>query len=203
MKSLWRLFLRAKGWNTAIDFPYHHLPKYIVIVAPHTSNWDFFIGLAYRNILDMNYVGFLGKHQLFKPPFGWIFRKLGGIPVDRTSSHNLVDTVAAMFSKRERFAIAIAPEGTRKKVDKLKTGFYFIAAKAAVPIIMVGLDYSRKTVLFSHPMYPSDQGKDFEEIFSFYRTIRGKHPELGLMDIQIQNAKMHTAENSEQARRNR
>ncbi|HEY0740201.1 MAG TPA: 1-acyl-sn-glycerol-3-phosphate acyltransferase [Chryseosolibacter sp.] len=197
MKSLWKFFLRSKGWRTSIVFPYHHLNKYIVIVGPHTTNWDFIIGLAYRNILDMNYVGFLAKHQLFKPPFGWIFRKLGGIPVDRTSSHNLVDAVAELFDKRERFAIAIAPEGTRKKVEKLKTGFYFIAAKASVPIVMVGLDYKLKSVLFSEPLYPSNQVKDFETIYSFYSSIYGKYPELGLMDLKRQNAEIHTAESTE------
>lgn len=197
MKSLWRAFLRLKGWETALTFPFHHLRKYIVIVGPHTSNWDFIIGLAYRNMLDMNYVGFLGKSQLFKPPFGWIFRKLGGIPVDTTSSHNLVDAVADLFNKHERFAIAIAPEGTRKKVEKLRTGFYFIAAKAKVPIIMVGLDYKQKTVVFSQPLYPSDQVRDFEAIYDFYRVVPGKYPELGLMDLKMQNAEIHTAENTE------
>lgn len=194
---MWRAFLRSMNWNIALSFPFHSLKKYIVIVGPHTSNWDFIIGLAYRNILDMNYVGFLGKSQLFKPPFGWIFRSLGGIPVDRTSSHNLVDTVADMFAKRERFAIAIAPEGTRKKVDRLKTGFYFIAAKAKIPIIMVGLDYKHRTVRFSEPLYTSNQTEDFAKIYDFYRTIEGKIPELGLMDVKIQNSEIHTAESSE------
>lgn len=196
MKLLWKAFLRSKGWNTTQRFPYHHLKKYIVIVGPHTSNWDFVIGLAYRNILDMNYVRFLGKAELFKPPMGWIFRKLGGIPVDRTASHNLVDAVADLFNKHDSFAIAIAPEGTRKKVDKLKTGFYFIAAKAVVPVIMVGLDYKHKTVRFSEPLYPSNQVEDFEKIHGFYRTIEGKVPELGLMDIGKKNAEIHTAENT-------
>jgi 1-acyl-sn-glycerol-3-phosphate acyltransferase len=162
MKLLWRLFLRSKGWNTPESFPYHHLKKYIIIVGPHTSNWDFVIGVAYRNILDMNYVRFLGKAELFKPPFGWIFQALGGIPVDRKANHNLVDVVASLFVERESFAIAIAPEGTRKKVEKLKTGFYYIAAKASVPIIMVGLDYKHKTLRFSEPLYPSSQAQDFE-----------------------------------------
>lgn len=197
MKSLWKFFLRSKGWRTSMVFPYHHLGKYIVIVGPHTSNWDFIIGLAYRNILDMNYVGFLAKHQLFKPPLGWIFRKLGGIPVDRTSSHNLVDAVADLFAAHERFAIAIAPEGTRKKVHKLKTGFYFIAAKAQVPIVMVGLDYRQKTVLFSEPLYPSDQGDDFEKIYGFYSTVEGKYPEQGLKYIKMQNTEIHTTESTE------
>jgi 1-acyl-sn-glycerol-3-phosphate acyltransferase len=197
MKSLWRAFLRSKGWNTALSFPYHHLKQYIVIVGPHTSNWDFIIGLAYRNMLDMSYVRFLGKSQLFKPPFGWIFRSLGGIPVDRTSNHNLVDAVADLFNKRERFAIAIAPEGTRKKVERLKTGFYFIAAKVRVPIVMVGLDYKNKTCRFSEPLYPSDHTKDFEQIYSFYRPIEGRIPELGLMDVKMQNAEIRTVESVE------
>lgn len=197
MKFLWKAFLQLKGWNTTQRFPYHSLKKYIVIVGPHTSNWDFVIGLAYRNMLEMNYVRFLGKSQLFKPPFGWVFRTLGGIPVDRTTSHNLVDSVADLFGKHQRFAIAIAPEGTRKKVEKLKTGFYFIAAKAKVPIIMVGLDYLKKTVVFSEPLYPSEQVEDFDLIHSFYRTIHGKYPERGLMDLKMQNAEIHTAKHAE------
>jgi 1-acyl-sn-glycerol-3-phosphate acyltransferase len=164
-----------------MSFPYHSLKKYIVIVGPHTSSWDFVIGVAYRSILDMTYVRYLGKAELFKPPFGWIFKALGGIPVDRKSRHNLVDTVAELFTRHETFAIAIAPEGTRKKVDSLKTGFYFIAAKAKVPIVMVGLDYKHKTMRFSEPLYPSNQTVDFEEIYSFYRTVEGKIPELGLL----------------------
>jgi 1-acyl-sn-glycerol-3-phosphate acyltransferase len=197
MNVLWKAFLRSKGWNTSQCFPYHHLKKYIIIVGPHTSNWDFVIGLAYRNSLDMNYVRFLGKSQLFKAPFGWLLRSIGGIPVDRSANHNLVDAVADLFATCESFAIAIAPEGTRKKVEKLKTGFYFIAAKAKVPIIMVGLDYKYKTVRFSEPLYPSDQAEDFETIYGFYRAIEGKNPALGLSDIGLKNAEIQTAEHTE------
>jgi hypothetical protein len=103
--------------------------------------------------------------------------------------------VAELFKKYHDFAIAIAPEGTRKKVEKLKTGFYFIAAKAGVPIIMVGLDYKNKTCRFSEPLYPSEQIKDFETIHGFYRTIEGKIPELGLMGVR--KAEIHTAESTE------
>jgi 1-acyl-sn-glycerol-3-phosphate acyltransferase len=195
MKVLWSAFLRLKGWNTTQRFPYHHLQKYIIIVGPHTSNWDFIIGLAYRNSLGMQYVRFLGKSQLFKPPVGWIFRKLGGIPVDRSERHNMVDAVADLFRQHDRFAIAIAPEGTRKKVQKLRTGFYFIATKAKVPIIMVGLDYKYKTVRFSEPLFPSHQAEDFETIYGFYRTIEGKIPELGLMDLV--NSEIQTKERAE------
>lgn len=182
MQSLWRSFLKAKGWNTELVFPYHHIPKYIIIVAPHTSNWDFVIGLAYRNMLSMNRVRFLGKKELFKFPYGWIFRSLGGIPVDRSKHANLVDQVVDLFNRHEKFCIALAPEGTRKKVEKLKTGFYFIADKARVPIIMVGFDYVLKTVKFSAPFNTSGNvDSDFETIYSFYRGICGRHPENGLM----------------------
>ncbi len=182
MEFFWRWFLKAKGWNTGLVFPYHYLDKFIMIVAPHTSNWDFIIGLAYRNILGLNNVGFLGKRELFRAPFGWIFHALGGIPVDRQSTHNLVDQVALMFNTRESFKIAIAPEGTRKKVDKLKTGFYFIAAKAHVPVIMVAFDYAHRTVKFREPFYPSgDFEREAEIIYSFYRNVQGRIPANGLM----------------------
>lgn len=182
MKLLWKFFLWSKGWDTSLRFPYHDLKKYIFIVAPHTSNWDFMIGLAYRNYLGLNYVNYLGKKELFNPPFGFVFRWLGGIPVDRSSSHNLVDDAVKLFNSRKSFSIALAPEGTRKKVDKLKTGFYYISLKAQVPIIMVGFDYKNRTLPFGKPFIPSgDFEKDMEVIYSFYRHIEGKNPEHGLM----------------------
>jgi 1-acyl-sn-glycerol-3-phosphate acyltransferase len=181
MKFLWKLFLASKGWETSIKFPYWHLKKSIFIVAPHTSGWDFIIGVAYRNYLGLNHVKYLGKKELFKRPFGFIFRGLGGIPVDRSSSHNLVEDVVQMFKEHDRLTIALAPEGTRQKVDKLKTGFYYIAVKADVPIIMVGLDYKNKTMPFGVMNTTGDFEKDMEVIYSFYRPIEGKNPELGLM----------------------
>ena len=182
MQFLWKLYLKFNGWNTSISFPYHHIKKYIIIVGPHTSNWDFVIGLAYRNLVGLNKVKFLGKKELFRPPFGFLFRSLGGIPVDRQASHNLVEYAVKLFKENQEFAIALAPEGTRKKVDKLRTGFYFIAYQAGIPIIMVGLDYKHKILLFSEPFMPSgDQEKDMTHIYKFYSTIHGKHPEQGLM----------------------
>ena len=112
--------------------------KYIIAVAPHTSNWDFPVGLAARSVLRIQSAQFLGKSQLFVPPFGWIFRMLGGHPVDRSSSHDMVEQVVKIFAKHENFILAMAPEGTRKKVTKLRTGFYFIAKGAQVPIVPVG-----------------------------------------------------------------
>jgi 1-acyl-sn-glycerol-3-phosphate acyltransferase len=180
MRLLWRLYLKLLGWNVSLSNPYPHLKKFVIIVGPHTSNWDFVVLLAYRSILRLK-SGFLGKKELFKPPFGFIFHGLGGIPVDRKQSHNLVDDVAKIIEQRETFIIALSPEGTRKKVEKLRTGFYFIASKARIPIVMVGLDYKNKTIHFSEPLMPSDQVRDFNTIFDFYRTIEGKYPEQGLM----------------------
>jgi 1-acyl-sn-glycerol-3-phosphate acyltransferase len=184
MTSIWKFFLSIIGWKTDLVFPYHHLKKYIVLVGPHTSNWDFIIGVAYRHILGMDTARFLGKKELFRPPFGFIFHWLGGTPVDRSGSHNVVDEVAELFAKHERFALALSPEGTRKRVERLRTGFYFIARKANVPIILVGLDYQRKQCIFSEPLYTTpSQEDDFARVLSFYRTIKGKVPENGMMHL--------------------
>ncbi len=181
MRWFWKIFLQILGWRTDVVFTHHHIKKYIVLVAPHTSSWDFFIGLAYRSVLQMTHTHYLGKKELFRPPFGFIFRWLGGTPVDRSNHHNLVDEVVKIFNQHEIFSLAIAPEGTRKRVEKLKTGFYFIARKANVPIIMVGLDFKNKTVVISDALYTtSDQEHDFKLIHNFYRPIEGKYPENSL-----------------------
>jgi 1-acyl-sn-glycerol-3-phosphate acyltransferase len=185
-KLFWRSYLKIIGWETQVVFPYDHLKKYVLIVGPHTSNWDFIIGLAYRSLLNLGHVNFLGKQELFVPPFGFLFRSIGGIPVDRRSSHHLVDDVAKMFLENEAFCIALSPEGTRKKVDKLRTGFYFIASKAKVPIVMVAFDYQNKRVHFAKPLLPSDQFIDFKTIVNFYKTVSGKNPAQGLMEYDHQ-----------------
>lgn len=180
MRLFWRAYLRLTGWNTEVEFPYHHLKKYIFIVGPHTSNWDVVVGLAYRSLLRLGKVRFLGKRELFRFPLGWFFRWIGGIPVDRQQRSNFVDAAVRLFEERETFAIALSPEGTRRKVQKLRTGFYYIALKARIPVIMVGLDFSRKTVWFSEPFLPSDLEKDFNMILDFYRPIQGKYPAQGI-----------------------
>jgi 1-acyl-sn-glycerol-3-phosphate acyltransferase len=181
MNGFWRSYLKFFGWNTTLTFPYHHLKKYVIIVGPHTSNWDFIIGLAYRSLLGLTASKFLGKKELFKPPFGSLFRKLGGIPVNRESKNNMVEDVARLFQENEEFILALSPEGTRSKVEKLKTGFYFIARQANVPIVMVGLDWKNKTAIIGAPFVPQDKDADFETIHTFYRTIEGRHPEKGMM----------------------
>jgi 1-acyl-sn-glycerol-3-phosphate acyltransferase len=151
-------------------------------VAPHTSNLDFFVGvLARAFIKEIKDSKFLGKKELFQPPFGWIFRVLGGYPVDRSRKSNLVDAIVEIFDSKERFIIALAPEGTRKYVGKLKTGFYYIAQKANIPIVMVGFDYVKKEVIISQPFYTGKSIKtDMPLIMKFFKGISGKNPKNGL-----------------------
>lgn len=176
--SAW--LLRLLGWRVE-GFNPRQLDKYIIIVIPHTSNWDFPLGLLVRNAWELNEVKFLAKDSLFKPPLGWLFRWLGGYPVDRSKRHNYVDAVADIFDRHERFAITIAPEGTRSKVDRLRTGFYYIALKAKVPIIMAKFDFGNKVVTFSEPFWPTgDKEADFARIREFYKDAKGKNPELGI-----------------------
>lgn len=180
LRPLYIAIFKLIGWRIEGSLP-TELKKYIIAVAPHTSNWDFVIGVMARSILRLQRGRFLGKDSLFKPPFGWFFRWLGGYPVDRSGKHDMVQQVVAIFNNHDEFILALAPEGTRKKVNKLRTGFYFIAKGAGVPIIPVGFDFSRKRVVVTEPMYASDnQEEDIDKLLSFYRNIRGKNPELGI-----------------------
>lgn len=175
MRSVYYFFfIRLGGWKIQGDVP-RDLKKYIIAVAPHSSNWDFPIGLAVRSIKRFK-SNFLGKKELFKAPFGWLFRKLGGYPVDRSHKTNLVDQVVDIIKNNEHFVIAIAPEGTRKKVDKWKSGFYHIAHKAGIPIVYASFDYPTKTVEFRSPFYPTgDLEKDAKVIMEFFEGKRGKN----------------------------
>ena len=150
-------------------------------MAPHTSSKDVFVSLAFRKVLGLERFKFIGKQELFKPPFGFIFRKLGGIPVDRFHQHGFVQQVADMFNNKEEFIIGLSPEGTRKKVDRLRTGFYYIAKKAGVPIVMIGLDFANRQMIFAEPFFTTgDEQADFDRILQFFGPIKGKHPELGV-----------------------
>ncbi len=180
LRPLYLLFFRLFGWKTRGDFP-RELKKFIIAVAPHTSNWDFLVGVAARSILRIQRAKFIAKSQLFKAPFGWFFRLMGGYPVERSKSYDFTDQVAALFNKKEEFILAMAPEGTRKKVEKLKTGFYYIALKANVPIIPVGFDFGNKVVVVGAPLYPSVFDQDMEKLLAFYKGIQGKNPELGII----------------------
>lgn len=184
MRWFWTLSLRLAGWKTNIVFPYHNIPRYIVIVAPHTSNWDFVVGLAYRSVLRMQHVRFLGKKELFRAPFGFVFRMLGGYPVDRHNQQHYVEQVAALFRNHAHFCLALSPEGTRARVERLRTGFYHIARAAQIPIVMAGLDYAKKEVRFAPLLWPStDQTADFKIILEYFSEVKGRHPDEGLSHL--------------------
>ena len=175
-----RWFFFQLGWSIKGALPAQY-KKYVIAVAPHTSSWDFPIGVMARSALNITHGRYLGKSQLFKPPFGWFFRMTGGTPVDRSGSHDVVDQVVKIFNQHDEFILALAPEGTRKKVEKLRTGFYFIAKGAGVPIVPVGFDFKKKQVVIGEPLFPSDNlAGDMATLMTFYRTITGKIPELGL-----------------------
>mgnify|MGYP001082655079 CR=1 FL=1 len=166
------IYFKLMGWKLEGQFP--NLNKYVVIVVPHTHWMDFIIGLLVRAISKQQ-INYVGKKSLFKPPFGWFFRATGGAPVDRAKNSNVVDDVARIFRDRKSFRLCLAPEGTRKKVTELKTGFYYIAKKAEVPIVMVAFDFGKKAVTIAEPFFTSEsQDADFDKIRSHFKGVKGK-----------------------------
>jgi 1-acyl-sn-glycerol-3-phosphate acyltransferase len=179
-----RIYWKLSGWKVNGSFPYQH-KKMVLAVAPHTSMWDVMIGFAARNHLDITHAKFLGKRELFKGPLGWILRKLGGTPVDRQSKQGVVDQAAALFAGNENFLLALAPEGTRTRVDTLRSGFYHIAKRAGVPILPIGLDFKNKQLVIGEPFHTgNDEEADFKKIISFFAQIQGKHPEKDLRHLR-------------------
>jgi 1-acyl-sn-glycerol-3-phosphate acyltransferase len=157
-----------------------NLKKCVMMVMPHTSAHDFYLGIFTRGItgLEMNWVG---KKELFRFPLGIYFRYMGGEPLDRSGGLNKVDSIAAIFDKKDTFRLAVAPEGTRKKVSELKTGFYYIALKANVPIVPVSFDFGRKQVHLGQPLNPSGNiEQDLTILKEHYKGVLGKIPENGI-----------------------
>ncbi|WP_298117272.1 1-acyl-sn-glycerol-3-phosphate acyltransferase [Flavobacterium sp.] len=170
------IFLKLMGWKISGSFD-ENIKKSVIAVMPHTCNFDFFIGLFVRGIANQE-MNFVGKKELFVFPFGYYFRSIGGAALDRSGGKNLVDSIVDIYNSREVFRLGIAPEGTRKKVTELKTGFYYIALKAKVPIIPVAFDYSKKEVKIGSPIYPSGNlDEDMKIYFEFYKGVQGKFPE--------------------------
>ncbi|OED44649.1 hypothetical protein AB833_01005 [Chromatiales bacterium (ex Bugula neritina AB1)] len=170
--------LRTKGWKVVGNYPVQH-KKLVLVAAPHTSNWDFPLGVLVRAAIQQD-IKFVGKDTLFKPPLGWLLSAMGGVGVDRTKSSNFVDAVVAEFLRREKFAILFAAEGSRRKVEKFKTGFYYIASKAGAPILPTVLNYASKEFTFLEPFFPTENAeKDIAEIEDLFAGIRGLRPELG------------------------
>ena len=175
MKKIFASFLlKILCWTTVNKLPKEK--KYLIIGAPHTSNWDFlyFILLVWTTSIKIHWIA---KHTLFKGPLGKIFRWMGGIPINRQIHSNSIQQMAEEFNKRENFVVTIAPEGTRSKAEYWKTGFYHIASQANVPIVLGFIDYSRKTVGFADTLYPSGNiEEDMKTIKNFYKNKIGKHP---------------------------
>jgi len=170
------IFFKVMGWKIegAID---ENIKKCVLMVMPHTSWHDFYLGIFTRGItgLEMN---FIGKKELFIFPFGYYFRWMGGAPIDRTGNLNKVDSIATIFEKHKEFRLAISPEGTRKKVAQLKSGFYYIALKANVPIITVAFGFGNKTVKIGKPFLPTrNYENDLPILLNHFDGIIGKVPE--------------------------
>jgi 1-acyl-sn-glycerol-3-phosphate acyltransferase len=158
------------------SFP-KQLKKYVIIAAPHTHWIDFPLAVSVK-FAEGAPINYIGKASLFRPPFGFIFRWLGGSPVDRTKSNNRVDGIVEVFNNNDNFILALSPEGTRKKVDKWKTGFYYIAKGANVPIVMATLNFKKKEVKISEPYYlTNDMEKDFNFFHNYFKGVEGKIPE--------------------------
>jgi 1-acyl-sn-glycerol-3-phosphate acyltransferase len=179
-KYFFKLFFKIIGWKLVGTFP-KDVKKTISIVAPHTTWMDFPIGLGARAEIELANnitLSFLGKAELFKGFFGCVFRGLGGIPVERFSKNDMVQSVVNLFNSHENLHIALAPEGTRKATSKLRTGFYYMAKQANVPIIMIGFDFEKKEVIIDNPFFlTNNMQEDLRTIARFYNTIGGVRKE--------------------------
>jgi 1-acyl-sn-glycerol-3-phosphate acyltransferase len=168
-------WLRAFGWKIEDRVP--DVEKAVIVAAPHTSNWDLPFGLAVAWHLGLR-LQWVGKHTLFKPPFGWFMRALGGIPVDRRASRGTVEALVTAMNEREKLMLAVAAAGTRRHAARWKTGFYWAAVGAKVPIVLGYLDYATKRGGLGKAFVPTgDLHRDFQAIREFYAPMRGKHPE--------------------------
>lgn len=170
------------GWKAVVEIPYYD--KCVVCAAPHTSNLDLFIGKLFYGSTGGK-TSFMMKKEWFFFPLGLFFKAVGGIPVDRGRKTSLVDQMVEVFKSKKKFHLAITPEGTRKANPHWKKGFYFIALKAQVPIVLIGIDYATKTIKAGKSIFPSgDFEKDMREIKLYYKNFRGRHPEnFNLGDI--------------------
>lgn len=176
LSALSSLILRLFGWTLTGRYP-HEIKKMVVIVIPHTSNWDFPLGPLSRRVMKAK-IKFVGKASLFRFPLGPILRWFGGIPVDRSKNTNFVDAMVKVYQQHESLAIMLAPEGTRRKVEKLKTGFYYIALNAGIPILLVKFDYGPKIIDYGEVFWPTgDIDADMAYLKEYFKGVKGKYPD--------------------------
>lgn len=168
-------FLKWNGWRYRGTFP--DQAKMIIAVAPHTSNWDFFVGLAVKFSLMLK-IQFLGKHTIFVPVVGKVLRYWGGIPVERSKTRGVVAQLTDVFNRQEQLVLCLSPEGTRKRIDKWKTGFVQIARSAQVPVLLVGFDYEKRIVDIG-PLVTVGEDTDqaMRQIYDFYAGVSAKYPD--------------------------
>ena len=184
MQKFDRIFLKLLGWRYEGEMP--PLSKFVLICAPHTSNWDMLFSLRFISAFGIK-INWMGKSSLFRFPHGPLVRWLGGVPVYRSKSTNMVQQMVNTFNSREKFVIGILPEGTRYKKDYWHTGFYHIAEEANVPIVLSLLNYERKLGLVGPIIFPSgDIEADLDKIRPFYKDAKGKNPEL-MSDIKVKH----------------
>lgn len=175
LRILSLFILSILGWQLEAKLPSEK--KYVIIGAFHTSNWDFPIGILGLWAMGLK-ASWVGKHTLFRGPLGPIFRRIGGVPVDRTMHTGFIKRVADLYKTRDEMALTIAAEGTRSKTEHWKTGFYYIALEANVPIALGYLDWGNKTLGIGATVYPSGAiEQDFKKIREFYKDKSGLRPE--------------------------
>lgn len=169
------IYFKLLGWKFNFTVPIED--KCVICVAPHTSNWDLFVGKLLWGALGRD-ASFLMKKDWFFFPLGIVFRWMGGIPVDRKKKTALTEQLAVLFKQRNQLCLAVTPEGTRKANPNWKKGFYYIALNAQVPVMLFGLDYSRKIIECTKSFIPTgDYDKDITEIKQYFQNYKGKHPE--------------------------
>jgi 1-acyl-sn-glycerol-3-phosphate acyltransferase len=183
LRSVAFLWVKISGWRLQGELPPVH--RFVLIAAPHTSNWDLPVMLCAALLFRMK-LYWMGKNAIFRPPFAGIVRWLGGIPIDRSAANNLVAQSVALYRDQESLVLVVPPEGTRQKVRHWKTGFYYIALGAQVPIVMGFLDYKHKLAGFGPTVIPTgDIEADMQAIRAFYAGITGKHPDAsGTADVR-------------------
>ena len=174
-RAFGRLVLRLLGWRLEGTFP--DLPKFVLVGAPHTSNWDAVVGMAAALAYGVE-VYFYAKREAFRPPFGGVVRALGGIPVERSRPGGLVGQAVEAFGTRDAFLLGVTPEGTRAPVERWKTGFHAIARAAGVPLLLVPLDFRRKTIGPGPVVWPTDDlAHDLRVLADFFQDVWGKNPQ--------------------------
>jgi 1-acyl-sn-glycerol-3-phosphate acyltransferase len=175
-RFLARAFLRATGWTAAGAPPKPH--RFVLIAAPHTSNWDLAYLLAFAAVFDLR-ISFMMKHTVFRGPLGPLFKSLGGIPIRRHLRENLVKQMVEMFRSDDELVLVVPAEGTRARVEQWKSGFYHIAREAGVPIVLSYLDWGRRRGGFGPAVIPTGRYReDMDAIRDFYADKTGRHPEL-------------------------